>query len=220
MAFATWAALWARGDALVVRWLASPTLRKLHTGSRLAREGPTSEASGRDPRAAFGPSRVRVSANAISAAPCCGPNPMTRYLRAGGGVKGAIFRNGRILLLHRRVDLELVPGLWDLPGGGVESGEGLEDALVREVREETGFDVSVGPPIFAWVHSTRTTKGRKLTSIIVCYECHTLAKGPPRLDPEEHTESAWVARDELSRYSLPPKWSKAIKRAFELKRRA
>lgn len=135
-------------------------------------------------------------------------------------MKGAIFRNGRVLLLHRRDDLELVPGLWDLPGGGVEIGEGLEDTLIREVREETGFTVTVGPPISAWVHSTRTTKGRKLTSIIVCYECHTRAKGPPRLDPEEHTGFAWVDRNELAKYPLPPNWSKAIKRAFELKRRA
>ena len=145
---------------------------------------------------------------------------MTRYLRAGAGVKGVIFRNGRVLLLHRRDDLELVPGLWDLPGGGVETGESLEDTLVREVREETGFEVTVGPPIFAWVHSTRTTKGRKLTSIIVCYACHTRARGPPRLDPKEHTEFAWVGRDEVSEYSFPPNWSKAIKRAFGKTRRA
>ena len=170
--------------------------------------------------AAFGRSRARDSANDISAAPCPGLIPMTRYLRAGAGVKGAIFRNGRILLLHRRDDLELVPGLWDLPGGGVEAGEGLEDTLIREVREETGFAVTVGPPISAWVHSTRTARGRRLTSIIVCYVCHTLAKGPPRLDPEEHTGFAWVGRKELAKYPLPPNWSGAIERAFGLKRRA
>jgi len=145
---------------------------------------------------------------------------MTRYLRAGAGVKGAIFRDGRILLLHRRDDLELVPGLWDLPGGGVETGEGLEDTLIREVREETGFTVTVGPPITAWIHSTRTTKGRKLTSIIVLYPCHTKMRGPPRLDPREHSEFAWVGREELPKFPLPTKWSEVIKRAFKRNRRA
>ncbi|WP_269457609.1 NUDIX hydrolase [Auraticoccus monumenti] len=36
---------------------------------------------------------------------------------------------------------------WTLPGGGVEYGESLEEAVVREVKEETGYDVTVGRPL-------------------------------------------------------------------------
>lgn len=36
---------------------------------------------------------------------------------------------------------------WTLPGGGVEYGESIEEAVVREVREETGYDVAVGRPL-------------------------------------------------------------------------
>ena len=142
------------------------------------------------------------------------PVAMPRYLRAGAGVKGVLFREGRVLLLHRRDDLILVPGLWDLPGGGVEVGAGPEETLVREVREETGFVVTVGWPILAWVHSARTTRGRKLTSVIVCYECQTRARGRPRLDTEEHSEFAWVRFEELAMYPLPFNYLKAIRKAF------
>jgi 8-oxo-dGTP diphosphatase len=147
---------------------------------------------------------------------------MPRYQVAKLGVKGVIFRRGRVLLLHRRDDLPIVPGLWDMPGGGVEVGDSLEDSLVREVREETGFTARVGRPIHAWIASTRFVSGRrrdeKLTSTIVCYECSVRANGSPRLDPREHTAYSWVPREDLGRYPLPPNQLEAIKRAFDYRK--
>jgi 8-oxo-dGTP diphosphatase len=54
-------------------------------------------------------------------------------------VSAAIFRDGRVLIVRR----ERAPsrGIYTLPGGGVELGETLEAAVVREVREETGLDI-------------------------------------------------------------------------------
>jgi 8-oxo-dGTP diphosphatase len=49
---------------------------------------------------------------------------------------------GRVLLARGSGDSEF-PGVWSLPGGGVEQGEHPDDAVVREFREETGFDVRV-----------------------------------------------------------------------------
>lgn len=56
----------------------------------------------------------------------------------------------RILLALRNVAPE---PQWTLPGGGVELGETVEQAVVRELREETGYDVGVGPllGIASWV---------------------------------------------------------------------
>lgn len=140
---------------------------------------------------------------------------MPRYQHAKLGVKGVIFRGGRVLLLHRRKDLMLFPGVWDIPGGGVEVGDSLEDSLVREVREETGFRVRVGRPITAWIAHARMVTGKRLTSAIVCYECFTRTSGRPRLDLREHTEYAWAAREELSRYPFPPNYREAIRSAFK-----
>lgn len=61
---------------------------------------------------------------------------------------GAIITaGGRILLIRRGHEPEA--GRWSLPGGRIEAGETDEQALVREVREETGLEVSPGPLIGA-----------------------------------------------------------------------
>jgi len=55
------------------------------------------------------------------------------------GAFGIIFdEQGRVLLCHRR-DIDI----WNLPGGGMESGELPIDAVIREIREETGLEVAV-----------------------------------------------------------------------------
>lgn len=54
----------------------------------------------------------------------------------------AVMRDGYVLLVKRKHDP--YQGWWGLPGGAVELGEAVEDALTREVREETGLDVAAG----------------------------------------------------------------------------
>ncbi len=55
-------------------------------------------------------------------------------------VSAAIFRDGRVLIVRRA--RRPAHGLYTLPGGGVELGESLEQAVIREVREETGLSIA------------------------------------------------------------------------------
>lgn len=57
-------------------------------------------------------------------------------------VLGVIMRpDGRFLITQRQMDKEWAPGWWEIPGGGVTAGETSEEAVIREVLEETGLDV-------------------------------------------------------------------------------
>jgi 8-oxo-dGTP diphosphatase len=60
---------------------------------------------------------------------------------------GAVIHDptGRLLLIQRGHDPHR--GLWSLPGGRIEAGESPEEAVVREVREETGLEVVPGRPV-------------------------------------------------------------------------
>lgn len=55
-------------------------------------------------------------------------------------VTGVLIDDGQLLLVRQKVDQDRG---WSLPGGRVELGETLQDALVREMKEETGLDVSI-----------------------------------------------------------------------------
>jgi 8-oxo-dGTP diphosphatase len=78
------------------------------------------------------------------------------------GVFAVIFERGRVLLALRR-DI----GWWNLPGGGLEIGETVEEAVVREVREETGLEVAVDRLIGVY------SKPQK-QEIVLSFLCHVI----------------------------------------------
>lgn len=143
----------------------------------------------------------------------------TRYEHARVGVKALLFRRGRLLLLRRRDDLALHPGVWDLPGGGVEAGGDLEPTLIREVREETGLTVRVGPPVHVNLHVARLTSGHRIRGVVAFYLVTASGNAAPRLDRSEHVAYRWVRSGEVPEPGVVPRQAEAIRRAFALRRR-
>lgn len=67
-------------------------------------------------------------------------------------VVAAVVRRGETLLVTRRADRPGRPGQWEFPGGKVEPGEAEAVALAREIREELGCAVEVGPLLLRHRH--------------------------------------------------------------------
>ncbi len=109
-------------------------------------------------------------------------------------VVGALVRDGRVLLVHRRAGRRHFPDCWDLPGGHVEPGEGPTDALVRELREELGVEATVtGPSSLHVEHEPHHDDGLLLD----VWTVSSWTGEPVNAAPDEHDGLRWVTSDEL-----------------------
>ena len=78
-------------------------------------------------------------------------------------VDGIIIKDGKILLVKRKNDP--FKGKWALPGGFVEYGEKTEDAVAREVLEETGLKTTVDKTIGVYSDPNRDPRGHTITVV-------------------------------------------------------
>jgi 8-oxo-dGTP diphosphatase len=98
--------------------------------------------------------------------------------------------DGAILIIKRSPRSATDPGRWDLPGGKMDYGERLTDAVVREAREETGLTVTPGRPF----HVTHFTK-EPFWVTCVTFECPAF-EGEVRYS-DEHVDHAWVRLEDI-----------------------
>jgi 8-oxo-dGTP diphosphatase len=131
------------------------------------------------------------------------------------GVGAVVVRDGKVLLIKRAHEPR--KGEWSLPGGIVELGEGLLEALRREVREETGLEISVGPHIETFDRIHRDAEGRvRYHFVIVDYLC-TSADGEP-IAATDAEAVAWAGADDLDRYHVNAHATAVILKALALAR--
>jgi 8-oxo-dGTP pyrophosphatase MutT (NUDIX family) len=106
----------------------------------------------------------------------------------------AVFDDVGRLLLQRRTD----NGLWAMPGGVMEMTESLPQAAVREVKEETGFDVEITGLVGTYTdarHVIAYSDGEVRRQFNVCFRAALLG-GELRVSGESH-EVRWFAPEEL-----------------------
>ncbi len=122
-----------------------------------------------------------------------------------------IFEEGRILLAER--GKEPLKGWWSLPGGIVETGEKLEDAMRREVREETGLEVEVMSMFEIFERMIPDDAGRtEYHYVLIDYLCKVV--GGTLEAASDVSGAAWVSRSELGNYRLTEGTTAVVERAF------
>ena len=128
---------------------------------------------------------------------------------------GVVVKDNRVLIIQRSADEEAYPNLWEIPSGKREPFEKSEDAVVREVKEETGLDVEVVMPI-----SVFEFKVEKPDEIRDATQINFLVKlkGDQEVKiSDEHQNFAWITKNEVKDYfSMSDEVKSAISKAFKV----
>ncbi len=111
-------------------------------------------------------------------------------------VVGAVITSDGLVLCAQRGETGELPGMWEFPGGKIESGESMQDALKREIEEELGCSVKVGPQIESTTHEYDFA-----AITLTTFYCQ-IFEGTPI--PKEHLTLKWVHPSELNELDWAP----------------
>jgi ADP-ribose pyrophosphatase YjhB (NUDIX family) len=130
------------------------------------------------------------------------------------GVAAVIFKSEEVLLVLR--GQEPSKGVWSLPGGLVELGEGLEQALKREVQEETGLSVEIlgVTAVLERIYQDREG-GIPYHYVLIDFACEHLGGEPT--PGSDSTATKFVPLGELEQLDLPEFTLGVIRRAWRQK---
>lgn len=118
----------------------------------------------------------------------------------GVGVGAAIFnREGKLFLTLRGKKAKNERGAWEIPGGGVEFGETLEHAIVREMKEEHGVDIAIIELLDVCSHIIPDEHQHWVSPTYIC----KIVSGEPKiLEPEKCDAIGWFTREEAANLPL------------------
>ena len=113
-------------------------------------------------------------------------------------VKALLFDQGKLLLVKRSEKARGEHHYWELPGGRMEFGETPENALQRELMEETGLSANILCPLQTWCFFRE--EHTQIVGITFLCKAETSAV---QLS-EEHEAYAWIRFDEITQYNIVP----------------
>jgi len=121
---------------------------------------------------------------------------------------GVVLEKGRVLLTQRKVGAHL-EGLWEFPGGKVESGEDPRDALIRELHEELGIAVVVGEAVDVTFHryddaDKAPEAGSPSVSVLLLFFHATRTKDSAEPAVLDVAAFQWASLSDLDTLTFPP----------------
>jgi mutator protein MutT len=130
------------------------------------------------------------------------------------GIGAVIFDRGRVLLVKR--GHEPLKGAWSLPGGKVELGETLEAAVAREVLEETGLTVDVGPLVEVVERIQRGPDGQVDYHFVIADYLCSAAAVDGLVCGSDADDVQWVEVEDLARWRVSQTAIDVIRKASAL----
>ena len=107
-----------------------------------------------------------------------------------GSVVGAVIKKDDLYLLVQQSQ-GAIEGLWNIPAGYVDKGESLQQAVARETKEESGYDIEVGESLGVWhISSTESVKHAFLA---------TIKGGKPTAQEGEIQKVSWLSYEDIAR---------------------
>lgn len=117
------------------------------------------------------------------------------------GVGALVFDNDRILLIKRGQPPAM--GMWSIPGGVVELGESLHDACAREVMEETGIHIKVGPLVDT-IEAIMPDSQGKIQYHYILFDYLARYVGGELTSGSDADSAAWIPLAEIDNLAIWP----------------
>ncbi len=124
------------------------------------------------------------------------------------GVGAIVMKEGRVLLVKRAAAPN--KGLWAIPGGSLELGETLREGARREIREETGIEVRVKDPVYAFDYFERDQEGRIRFHFVIVDLLADYVRGELKA-ADDALEACWLLPEELDALELTPSTVEVLK---------
>ncbi|OGO23290.1 MAG: hypothetical protein A2Z28_03315 [Chloroflexi bacterium RBG_16_51_9] len=126
-------------------------------------------------------------------------------------VSAIIFKEERVLMIKR--SKEPNKGKWSIPGGGIELGETLDQAVKREVREECSIEIEVERVFYTTENIIRDDDGRVKYHYVLVDMLAKYAGGETKAQSDAE-ECRWVTAEELSELDITPRLRAVLERAL------
>ena len=131
--------------------------------------------------------------------------------------KAFILHNGKVLILRESSNYEEGTNLgrYDVPGGRIKPGQRYDESLHREIKEETGLEVTVGRP-FCVDEWRPNIDGIENQIIGIFFECFSDSDNVSL--SEDHNKSEWINPEEYGNHNLIPGLERVFSKYLESKK--